>query len=250
MSANLCNRFLRSNIAIFILSATRKSIYSSKWFACTTTNFSTNPSETSAGKVYELRCYSIIPKDMKHFLELSEKWMHLRTVHSKCIGYWTSEIGGINDVVHIWEYDNLSHRASVRQTLAKDPDWIQNYFSKILPLLSRQQNSLLRLVPGSDLITKTSKGVYELQQFNLPGSPSPDQISQALSACTQQNATLLGTFYSIIGTLSSAYQLWRHPDVDNLITGTGSEHSAGKKECINASRHSRLLLPTPWSMLK
>ncbi|KAK3607379.1 hypothetical protein CHS0354_022539 [Potamilus streckersoni] len=159
-------------------------------------------------------------------------------------------------VVAAFEYfaDNLSHRASVRQALAKDPDWIQNYFSKILPLLSRQENSLLRLVPGSDLITKGTKvlGVYELQQFNLLGSPSPDQIAQALSDCSRPNAMLLGTFYSIIGTISSAYQLWHHPDVDNLITGTGSGHSSGKKECTIgiASKHSRLLLPTPWSMLK
>ena len=55
-------------------------------------------------KVYELRTYSLQAKDMKPFMEMSCEWMHLRTAHSKLIGYWTSEIGGINDVVHIWEY--------------------------------------------------------------------------------------------------------------------------------------------------
>ena len=56
--------------------------------------------------VYELRTYSIRPKDFKDFIQLSAECMHLRTGHSKLIGYWISEIGGISDVVHIWEYGN------------------------------------------------------------------------------------------------------------------------------------------------
>ena len=47
--------------------------------------------------------------------------------------------------------DSLSHRASVRQALAKDETWVKSYFSKLLPLLQRQENSLLRLFPGVKL---------------------------------------------------------------------------------------------------
>lgn len=57
-------------------------------------------------KVYELRTYSIKPKNFKEFYDLSVEFMHLRTNHSKLVGYWTSEIGGIFDMVHIWEYGN------------------------------------------------------------------------------------------------------------------------------------------------
>lgn len=28
----------------------------------------------------------------------------LRTAHSKLIGYWNTDLGGVNEVVHIWEY--------------------------------------------------------------------------------------------------------------------------------------------------
>ena len=35
--------------------------------------------------------------------------MHLRTKHSKLIGYWISEIGGgIHEVIHIWEYGEFN----------------------------------------------------------------------------------------------------------------------------------------------
>ncbi len=32
------------------------------------------------------------------------EWYMLRTAHSKLIGYWSTDLGGVNEVVHIWEY--------------------------------------------------------------------------------------------------------------------------------------------------
>ena len=41
----------------------------------------------------------------------------------KCIGFFTTEIGMLNTVVHLWAYDSLAHRESARATMGKDPDW-------------------------------------------------------------------------------------------------------------------------------
>ncbi|XP_037092249.1 protein NipSnap homolog 3B-like isoform X2 [Pollicipes pollicipes] len=67
-----------------------------------------------ASRLYELRTYSLRMDQMRHFLAGTETLFHLRTQHSPLIGYWTAELGGLNQVVHVWEYDDLSHRAAVR----------------------------------------------------------------------------------------------------------------------------------------
>ena len=59
---------------------------------------------SSSSKIYELRTYSIKPECMKPFLELTFEKFHLRTQFSVLHGYWTAELGGLNQVVHIWEY--------------------------------------------------------------------------------------------------------------------------------------------------
>jgi hypothetical protein len=41
----------------------------------------------------------------------------------KCIGFFTTEIGPLNVIVHLWAYDNLAHRESARAKMAQDPDW-------------------------------------------------------------------------------------------------------------------------------
>ena len=41
------------------------------------------------------------------FMKLTRYYIHLKSdSNSKLKGYWTSEIGGLNEVTHIWEYGN------------------------------------------------------------------------------------------------------------------------------------------------
>lgn len=185
-------------------------------------------------KVYELRVYQIKPESAKPFMELSKEWLHLRTQHSVLIGYWTSEIGGINDMVHIWEYDSLDHRAKVRQALANDASWIANYFGKILPMMSRQENSLLVVNGELNLNQQDLKGVYELEVFNGKTVDRP-------------NDRLLGSFTGLIGPLNTACNLWFHKSVDDMVN---SLKEVNTKQGSTATGHSRLLMPTPWSPLK
>ncbi|XP_062600473.1 protein NipSnap homolog 3A-like [Saccostrea cucullata] len=187
------------------------------------------------GPIYELRTYSIYPKDFKSFIQLSAEHLHLRTKHSKLTGYWISEIGGISDVVHIWEYDSLKHRAGVREALAHDPNWLAQYISKIMPMLDRQDNVLLKLTSKGSLVQADSGGVYELCCTEKPLKDLPKE---------KGDAQLLGTFSSLIGSLSSSYQLWHHKSIDDIVTS-----AAGGSYGSYCTR-SRLLLPTAWSPMK
>ena len=58
----------------------------------------------SSGKLYELRTYAIKPDTFGEFNKVMQECYALRTAHSKLIGYWSTELGGVNEVVHIWEY--------------------------------------------------------------------------------------------------------------------------------------------------
>ena len=55
-------------------------------------------------KLYELRTYKIELTNFAAFIKLCADCIHLRTAHSRLIGYWTAELGALNEVMHIWEY--------------------------------------------------------------------------------------------------------------------------------------------------
>ncbi|XP_019638376.1 PREDICTED: cyclic nucleotide-binding domain-containing protein 1-like [Branchiostoma belcheri] len=164
-------------------------------------------------KLYELRTYSIRPDCFGDFLKLSDEKMHMRMEHSKLIGYWRTELGGINEVVHIWEYDNFSHRAAVRQALAADPEWVGKYFSKILPMLVKQENVVMHLMPWAEQRTPSKAGgVYELRSYQLTADQQwQDPLRRAVQAAEKAKLVpceLLGVYQSEFGEFNRVYQLW------------------------------------------
>jgi hypothetical protein len=128
-----------------------------------------------SGKVYEYRTYTCNPKDFPSFLALTNEKIHMRTAHSTLLGYWVTEIGGQNEVVHLWEYDDLQHRQNVRTALVQDEPWMTEYMSHMRPMLQRQDNMLLRpMFPDYDFTSPppspASPGVYEVHlNYLKPG---------------------------------------------------------------------------------
>ncbi|XP_078608146.1 protein NipSnap homolog 3A-like isoform X3 [Branchiostoma floridae x Branchiostoma japonicum] len=164
-------------------------------------------------KLYELRTYSIRPDCFGEFLKLSDENMHMRMEHSKLIGYWRTELGGINEVVHIWEYDNFSHRAAVRQALAQDPEWVGKYFSKILPMMVKQDNVVMHLMPWSEQgVPSKTGGVYELRSYLMTADQQwQDPLMRAVLATEKAKVVpceLLGAYQSEFGEFNRVYQLW------------------------------------------
>ena len=78
--------------------------------------------------IVDLRTYTLVPGRLKAYLELYEKEglpIQIRHV-GKPIGFFTTEIGTLNQVVHLWGYQSLADRERRRAALESDPDWIAN----------------------------------------------------------------------------------------------------------------------------
>ena len=65
-----------------------------------------------------------------------------RRILSNLLGYFTTEIGELNALVHLWGYDSFEERARRRALLAAEPVW-QDYLVKIRPMLQSMNNRLL-----------------------------------------------------------------------------------------------------------
>ena len=66
------------------------------------------------------------------------------------IGYFHTEIGGLNQIVHLWAYASLDDRARRRRKLAANPDW-QKFLDAALPLIERMENRVLIPAPFNPL---------------------------------------------------------------------------------------------------
>lgn len=65
-----------------------------------------------------------------------------RPILGHLIGYFTSELGALNQVVHLWAYESIEDRAARRVKLLTDPRW-KTYAAKVQPLVLQQENKIL-----------------------------------------------------------------------------------------------------------
>jgi hypothetical protein len=66
------------------------------------------------------------------------------------IGYFSSEIGDLNLIVHMWGYDSFEERTRRRAELVADAGW-QAYVAKVRPFILRQENRILIPAPFSPI---------------------------------------------------------------------------------------------------
>ncbi len=76
---------------------------------------------------YELRTYTLSPTRMADWLALYQSdALAVQTEHlGQLVGFFTTEFGEINQVVHIWAYQSLDDRAARRASMAADPRWAE-----------------------------------------------------------------------------------------------------------------------------
>jgi hypothetical protein len=100
--------------------------------------------------IVEERIYTLHIGKVPEYMRLYEdEGLAIQTrILPRLVGYFSTEFGPLNQVVHLWAYDSLEERAQKRAELGADEGW-KAYLAKIRPLIVSQENKLLVPAPFS-----------------------------------------------------------------------------------------------------
>jgi len=73
--------------------------------------------------IYEIRTYGIAPGSLAEVEKRFAEGYEHRKKYSPLTAFLHTEIGPLNEIVHIWGYKDLAERARVRGEASKDPNW-------------------------------------------------------------------------------------------------------------------------------
>lgn len=73
--------------------------------------------------IYEIRTYRIAPGSLAEVEKRFGEGYESRKKYSELTAFWHTEIGPLNEIVHVWGYRDLAERARVRAEAVKDPNW-------------------------------------------------------------------------------------------------------------------------------
>ncbi len=98
--------------------------------------------------IYELRTYTVKPGTLGDMVKAASTVS--RDIRGdnfgKLEGYWLTEIGPLNQVLHMWSYNSFEERAKLRAELSKNPRWTGEYIPLIRPLLTHQSVRLMNAI--------------------------------------------------------------------------------------------------------
>jgi hypothetical protein len=102
--------------------------------------------------IIDHRTYTVAHGRMEEYLEryrriaLPIQQRHL----GRLIGFFVSDIGPLNQVVHIWAYGSIADREARRARMAADPEW-QEFVKGNAGTFLRQRNKIMKPTEFSPL---------------------------------------------------------------------------------------------------
>ncbi|MCC7048034.1 MAG: NIPSNAP family protein [Alphaproteobacteria bacterium] len=102
--------------------------------------------------IVDERTYTLYPGKVAELFKLYEaEGMPVQTrILGRMIGFFQTEIGTLNQIVHLWAYDSFEERQRRRTALFQDQQWLA-YMAKARPLLMKMENRILVPAPFSPI---------------------------------------------------------------------------------------------------
>jgi len=170
--------------------------------------------------IYELRMYTTKPGKMKHVVNSSAtvaQKIRNGDTYGKLIGHWWSEIGKMNQYVHMWEYKNVEEMRRLRSELSSRDDWKKEFVPLVGPYILSQEIRLLRSV--SDLKTPSnSNNFYELKIINLNIGKVGQWVSEFNNLVNEiENESLnIGVWQTELSNPNEIVSIWSHSSVERM----------------------------------
>ena len=210
--------------------------------------------------IYELRTYTLQPGTQATFVtHVAEVGMKVRGEKlGKLEGYWTSEIGVLNQVVHLWSFASLEERTRLLNELGRIESWTRDYLPKARSMMLVQETAILSAVaPLSP--PDGGPNIYELRRYTTHPGKAQDWwslLSEALPA-RRKLSPIVGVWLSELGPLNQAVHLWSYRDLaertavrTKSMTDPQWKEFVGKVPPLLVRMESTILMPTPFSPLK
>ena len=101
--------------------------------------------------IYELRTYTLqvgkMAEAVKLYTEFGFSALHKGGFDKKLVGYFQADTGMINQLVHMWKFDDDADRRAHWAALFANTAFMEGFAAKFRPLVQSQEVKLLLAAP-------------------------------------------------------------------------------------------------------
>ena len=98
--------------------------------------------------IFELRTYTLHVGKLSKAIEVYKNlgWPALQKYKKNIIRYYIGDVGALNQIIHIWQFEDDNARRELWKIIYKDKDFIK-FATEFRPLVLTQENKLMTAAP-------------------------------------------------------------------------------------------------------
>jgi len=212
--------------------------------------------------IYEMRTYDLKPHSLAEVEKrYGEAYEHRKKL-SPLAAFWHTEIGPLNQIIHVWPYQDLEERARIRAAAMKDPGWPP----KIREFVVSQRAEIFIPLSVSPEIKPGKMGpCFEMRTYTLASNAEVPKIVKLWERGLPERtkfSPLCAAWVSEFGTLNRFVHIWPYKSVDQRdeirtkaqATGMWPPSVLAKKEGLPpyeiVTQENKILMPAAFSPLQ
>jgi hypothetical protein len=204
--------------------------------------------------IYEIRTYQLKVGSLAEVRRRFGAAYEHRQRYSPLAAFWHTEIGPLNEIVHVWPYADLAERARVRAEAAKDPNWPP----KIQDFILDMQSEILVPFPFVPELAPGKMGpVFEMRYYTVKAGTLPDLIKRWESKIGERTrlSPLVLAGHVEFGEANRFIRVWAYESLDQRTairrkareTGVWPPRGGGETLLTQANK---ILLPASFSPVR
>ncbi len=206
--------------------------------------------------IYETRTYRLKPRGVPEFIDKFGKAYKNRQSLSKISAFFYTEIGPLNEVIHIWPYKNADERDKKRARSVKDKKY--TWPPKVAHLQEHMQSELFVPSPFTPTFAKGNKGpIFEWREYQIIPGMIPELYKSWEKAIGKRTelSELVMAMHTDAGDLNKFVHIWAYESLEHRAEVRAEAMSKGiwppkgRKETLQ-TQANKTVLAAPFSPLK
>lgn len=166
--------------------------------------------------LYDIHTYDLKPRTVAELEGRVAEVLPKRLEISPLGGFWHTEAGPLNQIIHIWPYENMAHRTASRALMNSRNVW----GSLAAEFVVNMQSDIYLPAPFTRPLSEGELGpIYEMRTDTYCPGDIPFVIDAWGNAILEREeySPLVGAFYSDGGSMNKWMHIWAYDSFEQRL---------------------------------